>query len=296
MALLSKGLIEALSRAGVGGYTCGADVVESLALWLKAQGLETTHPVLEAYFGIPYCALAPDAHLTDATLPDYEGWRLYYYVQLQCYVCVRPPCAAEKTAFCERYGEAALYITDETAMHEALLRGSLPQKQALQGGGRLYDVRELLGQGVAHIDGMIGRILFDAIKSEATDVHFYSLEGHFHIDFRIHGALTSYVTLPQCETVLLLNKLKLMAEMDIAEHRLPQDGHIAMALDGETIHLRVGTLPLLDGEKMVIRILPEKNRHANLEVDYRTDQQWENHDPLCLFTLACRSRKIGLYH
>ena len=265
MALLSKGLIEALSRAGVSGYTCGADVVESLALWLKAQGLETTHPVLEAYFGIPYCALAPDAHLTDATLPDYEGWRLYYYVQLQCYVCVRPPCAAEKTAFCERYGEAALYITDETAMHEALLRGSLPQKQALQGGGRLYDVRELLGQGVAHIDGMIGRILFDAIKSEATDVHFYSLEGHFHIDFRIHGALTSYVTLPQCETVLLLNKLKLMAEMDIAEHRLPQDGHIAMALDGETIHLRVGTLPLLDGEKMVIRILPEKNRHANLE-------------------------------
>ena len=54
MALLSKGLIEALSRAGVSGYTCGADVVESLALWLKAQGLETTHPVLEAYFGKPY--------------------------------------------------------------------------------------------------------------------------------------------------------------------------------------------------------------------------------------------------
>lgn len=264
MALLSKGLVEAFSQAGVNVRMCGVSEAGSLALWLEAQGIVASHPTIETYFGVPYCVLENEAHLTDATVPAYEAWRLYYYAQAQCYVCVRPPSEAEKVAFRVHYGEAALYITDEMAVHEALLRGSLPAKQAMQGGARIYDVRELLRQGVTHVDGMIGQILFDAIKSEATDVHLYSLEGQFYIDFRIHGRLSPYVALSQCATELLLNKLKLMAEMDIAEHRLPQDGHIVMTLDGETVHLRLGTLPLLDGEKIVIRILPEKNRHADL--------------------------------
>lgn len=265
MTLLNKGLATVLSEAGVCGKACNSGTVYTLEEWLNVQGLEKSESILETYFGVPYRALESDAHLTVATLSEQPSWVLYFYAQAQCYVCVRPPQEAEKRAFSQQYGEAKLYITDETAVHVALLRGSLPQRQIGQGRQRIFDVGEMLRQGVNHIDGMIGMMMYDAIKSEATDVHCYTLKAQFHIDFRIHGAIQPYVALAQQSIEPLLNKLKLMAEMDIAEHRLPQDGHMAMVLDGDIYHLRLGTLPLLEGEKMVIRILPEQSRYTTLD-------------------------------
>ena len=265
MGLLSKGLLEALKNAGVCEDAIDFDGAHTLAQWLEEHGIAASHPAIEKYFGLPYHALKRDAYLTVATLSAYETWALYYHVRGQYYVCVRPASVAEKAAFHAQYGDVPLYITDDTTVHATLAQGCLPQTQIGQAGQRAYDVHEMVKQGTAHIDGMIGMLIDDAIKSEATDIHLYNLEGAFHIDFRIHGERQPYVALTNCSAEPLLNKLKLMGEMDIAEHRLPQDGHIAMVLDGETVHLRLGTLPLLGGEKIVIRLLPEQNQHANLE-------------------------------
>lgn len=260
MNLVSRGLVAALSRAGLCNTNVSYQGAVTLGEWLQQQKIESTHPAIERYFGVPYLFLEGDFYVTIATLMEYQEWPLYYDAQAQCYLCVRPPYPKELAAFRGQYGEVPLYVTDECIVQAALLYGALPAKQHEQGGQRIYDVRELLRQGFAHIDGMIGMMIYDALKKEATDIHLYATKEEARVVFRIHGELRPYVVLTQRSVEPLFNKLKLMAEMDIAERRLPQDGHMAVVLDEALYHLRLGTLPLLWGEKIVIRILPAQQK------------------------------------
>lgn len=267
MALLSLALVESLKKVKMVTELVVWSPAQCLGEWLAMHGIPEEAEVVTQFFGLPYRSLPVEARVTVANVTQAEEWPLYYAPLLQCYFCVRPPNSQERAAFHAQYGAQTLFLTDEVAIKSALLRGSLPMLG--RGGGglqRVYDVQLLLQQGLGHIDGMIGQILTDAIAGCATDVHLYTASNDFFIDFRIDGALVRYAALCQAQADSLFNKLKLMAEMDIAEHRLPQDGHIQLKLDEATYHLRLGTLPLLDGEKIVIRILPEQQRLQTLDI------------------------------
>lgn len=154
-------------------------------------------------------------------------WAVYQLQGDGRYVCLRPPNTAERHAFEAVYGDAPLFLSDAVRIHSALLCGMIADT-VQHVARRRHAVEELLRAEPGHVDGLIGRILDDAIDAEATDVHFLRTDDCFRVDFRLDGRIETYAELPSAVADGIVNKLKLLAEVDVAEHRLPQDGHILL--------------------------------------------------------------------
>ncbi|MDD5434216.1 MAG: type IV-A pilus assembly ATPase PilB [Nitrospira sp.] len=118
------------------------------------------------------------------------------------------------------------------------------------------DLRELKeAVEEAPVVKLVNLILTDAIKKGASDIHIEAYEKRFRVRYRIDGVLYEVMNPPLKLRAALTSRLKIMAELDIAERRLPQDGRIKLRLKDREIDLRVSTLPCLFGEKVVLRIL-----------------------------------------
>ncbi|MEK6560418.1 MAG: type IV-A pilus assembly ATPase PilB [Nitrospirota bacterium] len=118
------------------------------------------------------------------------------------------------------------------------------------------DLRELKeAVEEAPVVKLVNLILSDAIKKGASDIHIEAYEKKFRVRYRIDGILYEVMNPPLKLRAALTSRLKIMAELDIAERRLPQDGRIKLKIKGREIDLRVSTLPCLFGEKVVMRIL-----------------------------------------
>jgi type IV pilus assembly protein PilB len=98
-------------------------------------------------------------------------------------------------------------------------------------------------------------ILFQAIRDRASDVHLEPFENDFKIRYRVDGSLYELEAPPLHLALPLISRVKVMAGLDIAETRLPQDGRIEISIGGRPVDLRVSTLPTLGGESCVIRVL-----------------------------------------
>ena len=102
---------------------------------------------------------------------------------------------------------------------------------------------------------LVNEIITDSYKKRASDIHFDPTDDEMNVRIRIDGELISYATVPKIVKKNLSTRIKIIAGMNITETRLPQDGAIKMELDGKPIDMRVSSLPIIDGEKIVIRIL-----------------------------------------
>ncbi|HDH00991.1 MAG TPA: type II secretion system protein GspE, partial [Nitrospirae bacterium] len=110
---------------------------------------------------------------------------------------------------------------------------------------------------------LVNLILSEAINKGASDIHLEPYEKSFRVRYRIDGVLYDIMQPPQKLKAALTSRIKIMAELDIAERRLPQDGRIKLRIKGKEVDLRVSTLPTLFGEKIVMRILDK----SSLELD-----------------------------
>lgn len=118
------------------------------------------------------------------------------------------------------------------------------------------DLRELKeAVEEAPVVKLVNLILSDAIKKGSSDIHIEAYEKKFRVRYRIDGVLYEVMNPPLKLKAALTSRLKIMAELDIAERRLPQDGRIKLKMKNREIDLRVSTLPCLFGEKVVLRIL-----------------------------------------
>lgn len=102
---------------------------------------------------------------------------------------------------------------------------------------------------------LVNEIVDQGISEGATDIHIEPKEDVLKIRFRKDGLLRSSITLPKWVQAPLVSRIKILAELDIAEKRLPQDGRIKWMLRGESIDMRISTLPTRLGEKVVMRVL-----------------------------------------
>ncbi|EPP36162.1 Type II secretion system protein E [Chlamydia avium] len=102
-------------------------------------------------------------------------------------------------------------------------------------------------------------ILKEAIEERASDIHFEPLEDTLRIRYRIDGVLHDRLSPPAHLRSSLIMRIKVLAKMDIAEHRLPQDGRIKIQIGGQEIDMRVSTVPVIYGERVVLRILDKRN-------------------------------------
>ncbi|MGL6352279.1 MAG: type II secretion system ATPase GspE [Aeromonas sp.] len=116
----------------------------------------------------------------------------------------------------------------------------------------------------APIIRLINAMLSEAIKEEASDIHIETFERVLVIRFRIDGVLREILRPHRKLASLLVSRIKVMARMDIAEKRLPQDGRISLTIGGRAVDVRVSTMPSSYGERVVLRLL-DKN-HGRLEL------------------------------
>jgi len=111
----------------------------------------------------------------------------------------------------------------------------------------------------APIIKMVNFILQKAVESRASDVHIEPFEQSLKVRLRIDGVLQDIDSPPVASTAAVLSRIKIMAKLNIAERRLPQDGRIKLQMIGKELDLRVSTIPTLYGESVVIRLLDKEN-------------------------------------
>jgi type IV pilus assembly protein PilB len=109
-------------------------------------------------------------------------------------------------------------------------------------------------------------ILYQAIQDRASDIHFEPFENEFKIRYRVDGALYEMAPPPRHLALPVISRVKVMANMNIAERRLPQDGRIQKNIAGRSVDLRVSTLPTQFGESVVLRVLDRSVVNLDLEM------------------------------
>jgi general secretion pathway protein E len=116
----------------------------------------------------------------------------------------------------------------------------------------------------APIIRLVNSVLFQAVRQRASDIHFESFERGLVIRYRIDGVLYPVLTPPKHLQASIIARIKIMAGLNIAEKRLPQDGRFAIRTAGKDIDLRVSVLPTSHGERVVLRLLEKETRLLNL--------------------------------
>jgi type IV pilus assembly protein PilB len=112
---------------------------------------------------------------------------------------------------------------------------------------------------------LVNLVLLQAIRDAASDIHFEPFEDEFKMRYRIDGVLFEMVPPPKYVAMAIASRIKVMANLDIAERRVPQDGRIELLVEGRPVDLRVSVLPTLFGESVVLRVLDRAQVSLDLE-------------------------------
>jgi len=140
------------------------------------------------------------------------------------------------------------------------------KKLDLGGSDKSIDIDALTeAQADNQVIKLINLVLLQAIKDKASDIHFEPFEKEFKMRYRIDGVLYEMVPPPKQLGPAITSRVKVMAKLDIAERRLPQDGRIELTVGGKQVDLRVAILPTIHGESCVMRVLDRSNTELALE-------------------------------
>lgn len=127
------------------------------------------------------------------------------------------------------------------------------------------ETEDLLEQeGDAPIIRLINALLTEAVKENASDIHIETYEKRLVVRFRVDGVLREVVQPKRALAALLVSRIKVMARLDIAEKRVPQDGRIALRIGGREVDVRVSTMPSNHGERVVMRLLDKQAGRLSL--------------------------------
>jgi general secretion pathway protein E len=132
----------------------------------------------------------------------------------------------------------------------------------------------LMGDDDAPIIRLLNSIFFDALKKHASDIHIEPYEKTTRVRFRLDGTLQVVLEPPLHVAPRLISRIKVLAKLNIAEKRIPQDGRITIQLGGRPIDLRVSTLPSMHGERVVLRLLEKQASHVkNADLGMSSEDQ-----------------------
>ncbi|GAB4151808.1 MAG: type II secretion system ATPase GspE [Sphingomonadales bacterium] len=120
------------------------------------------------------------------------------------------------------------------------------------------------GDDDAPVIRLINGLLAEAARARASDIHVEPFEQQLSVRLRVDGVLQEILSLPARTTPLLVSRIKVMARLDIAEKRVPQDGRISLSLGGKSLDVRVSTLPARHGERVVMRLLDKDQQHFSI--------------------------------
>ncbi|MFO8154622.1 MAG: type II secretion system ATPase GspE [Thiohalospira sp.] len=204
-------------------------------------------------------------------LDEVEGRR-----RVACRPGVRPLAIAELR---RRLGPIDLETVAEEEFEELVRatyeRSSGEAAQAMEGFGddidlesaanALSEPQDLMeAEDDAPVIRLINALLTEAVKEEASDIHVETFENRLLVRFRVDGVLREVLEPPVGLAPVLISRVKVMARLDIAEKRLPQDGRISLRIAGRPVDVRVSTLPVGQGERVVLRLLDKQAGRLDL--------------------------------
>ncbi|HET9119318.1 MAG TPA: GspE/PulE family protein [Solirubrobacterales bacterium] len=131
------------------------------------------------------------------------------------------------------------------------------EAEPAEAGGELLELRASAED--APVVKLVHSVIADAVGRGASDIHFDTHREAMQIRYRVDGVMIDSTEVPKSLVAGLISRIKIMAELDIAERRAPQDGRVARVVDGRHVDIRVSTLPVIRGESVVMRIL-DKDR------------------------------------
>jgi type IV pilus assembly protein PilB len=176
------------------------------------------------------------------------------------------PVLASETAIKEAIDKS--YVDSAARLDELLQKEQQVGADALELVDRSskVDISEVGEEaGEAPVIRFVNLILADAIRKRGSDIHLEPYEKVFRVRYRIDGVLHDVMAPPKQMEAAILSRVKIMANMDIAERRLPQDGRISVKFSNKEVDLRVSSLPTIFGEKIVMRILDKSGVVLDLQ-------------------------------
>jgi len=144
---------------------------------------------------------------------------------------------------------------------------ALLKRLSVLDGGELFDEEMTAplgpGEDAAQFDSpddaptikLVRSLISDAVDRHVSDIHFAPEEGTLSVRYRIDGVMVDAARIPRSQAPAVISRVKILADLDISEKRLPQDGRIGLVIEGRRIDIRVAVLPLVEGESAVLRIL-----------------------------------------
>jgi type IV pilus assembly protein PilB len=147
-----------------------------------------------------------------------------------------------------------LNTLDEVTVEEAIEESA---------GAEVVDLRESAGD--APVIKLVHSLIGQGVEQGASDIHFEPVEGDLVVRYRVDGVLAEATRVPRRLVAGVISRIKIMADLDIAERRVPQDGRVALNIDGRGVDVRVATLPLVGGEAAVLRVLDKDGSVIDLD-------------------------------
>jgi type II secretory ATPase GspE/PulE/Tfp pilus assembly ATPase PilB-like protein len=141
---------------------------------------------------------------------------------------------------------------------EKMIEGLNPEQAATVEGRTLHDIEVMANEPT--VINLVNLIISEAIRERASDIHLVPFEETIQLRYRIDGLLQERPPPPKPLHAGLISRIKIMADMNIAERYMPQDGHIQINHRGVRVDIRVGTLPTIYGEGMVLRLLEKSSK------------------------------------
>ena len=261
--------------------------------WLVEQQTLTEDDVLATLaeqFGMPFASIDGDeADPALASLLDADTARRYNAVPVQeeddtvmIAVCDPGNYDAQDAIRYRLNGKNAEFVVVTSGDVKRLMDKLYPltfDPNATDAGDDLVAQRKEMDvdqseEGDAPVIRLVSLILMDACKMKASDIHLEPMEKHFRVRFRIDGALREMDEPPKRLQSAIISRVKLMANMDLSERRIPQDGRIQIKMGERELDLRVSTVPTNFGESIVMRILDKQNLSLGLpQLGFLSDDQ-----------------------
>ncbi len=213
-------------------------------------------------------ALADDGGQLPVIFAGWDGWCQLDNLR-RCLRCdVAPRMASSDTVM----AAINLAYQQRTGQTEQLIESFVetPEMDRLRAQALREDLLDVSGR--APVIQLVNLILFDAVKTRASDVHIQPYGNRVVVRFRIDGVLFDQFTVPKITQDEMVSRVKVLGRMNIAEKRLPQDGRATVQVGDRQIDLRIASLPTSDGERVVIRLLDKSARLYSLGELGMTDE------------------------
>ena len=164
-----------------------------------------------------------------------------------------------RTRVIEYYGDESASVNDMLNS----LESDLASDHSIEGGDDDANLESAAAS--APVVRFVNLVMYQAVTDRASDIHFEPFEKEFKIRYRVDGALYEMSPPPRRLALPIISRIKVMAGLNIAERRIPQDGRIALTVAGHAVDLRVSCLPTVHGESVVLRVLDRSVVSLDLE-------------------------------